>query len=339
MNKNKKTVLISNNDTFKWDHDGQKYCLHIMSDDDREDSPRDWSPVTTMACWHRRYTLGDKIENKGDPTDFWRNLVDETYSAEQLADAVMNGKVPGMRIAVHENEPEMADLYVTCDLGFGEGPKEYLQRDGVEFRYIGDYITEELSISQCMALMEPHAEWLPLWLYDHGGITMSCGTRSYPYNDAWDSGQVGWIVALKATLFKEGINELLLDENGEPIRIAHEHQQPDGTVTYTYSCEYKPLGEDNWRKVAIATMESDVKIYDQYLTGEVYGYQLYKADGVDDDGEIDWVEEDSCWSFYGDDLMTNGMLDNVGCGLKEALESGAYEEGEAKLHTCSHYTF
>jgi hypothetical protein len=40
---------------------------------------------------------------------------------------------------------------------------------------------------------------LPLFLYDHSGITMSTGSFSCP----WDSGQVGWIVCDEKTLRTE----------------------------------------------------------------------------------------------------------------------------------------
>ena len=56
------------------------------------------------------------------------------------------------------------------------------------------YYVEDLTIPQCQSLLYPYLVSLPLWLYDHGGITISCGDRVYPYNDRWDSGLVGWIV-------------------------------------------------------------------------------------------------------------------------------------------------
>lgn len=40
---------------------------------------------------------------------------------------------------------------------------------------------------------------LPLYLYDHSGITISTGR----FNDPWDSGQVGWIYMTPETLQKE----------------------------------------------------------------------------------------------------------------------------------------
>jgi len=38
-------------------------------------------------------------------------------------------------------------------------------------------------------ILEKHAVMLPLYVYEHGGITMSTGRFSCP----WDSGQAGWI--------------------------------------------------------------------------------------------------------------------------------------------------
>lgn len=38
---------------------------------------------------------------------------------------------------------------------------------------------------------------LPVWGYDHGGLAMKVGERSYPFNDRWDSGQLGIIFAPK----------------------------------------------------------------------------------------------------------------------------------------------
>lgn len=42
---------------------------------------------------------------------------------------------------------------------------------------------------------------LPLYLYDHSGISMST-SYSYPYNDRWDAGQVGWIYATREDMLK-----------------------------------------------------------------------------------------------------------------------------------------
>ena len=49
---------------------------------------------------------------------------------------------------------------------------------------------------------------LPLYLYDHSGITISTS----PFGDRWDSGQVGWIFISKNKVKKEGIDESKVEE-------------------------------------------------------------------------------------------------------------------------------
>lgn len=93
---------------------------------------------------------------------------------------------------------------------------------------------------------------LPLHLYDHSGITMSTSRFSCP----WDSGQVGYIYAT-------------------PDRVSREWGDgPDA------------------RDKAKACLEAEVKVYDQFLRGDVYGYQI-----ENDSGEV----LDSCWGYYGQD--------------------------------------
>lgn len=41
-----------------YEHEGVP--IQIYQDDSPGDTPRDWSNVGTMVCWHRRYDLGDR---------------------------------------------------------------------------------------------------------------------------------------------------------------------------------------------------------------------------------------------------------------------------------------
>lgn len=100
--------------------------------------------------------------------------------------------------------------------------------------------------------------WLPLYLYDHSGLSMSTG-RSYPFNCPWDSGQVGIIYADREMIFKEY-----------------------GSKKFTKRIKEK----------VYALLEVEVKTYNQWLTGDVYGYWI-----EDESGE----HLDSCWGFYGFD--------------------------------------
>ena len=131
--------------------------------------------------------------------------------------------------------------------------------------------------------------YLNLYLYEHSGITMSTTGFSCP----WDSGQVGIIYVDRDMVFKEF-----------------------GTRRFTKKLKYK----------VSQLLRHEVKAYDQYLTGDVYGYVV-----EDEDGE----NLDSCWGFYGFEYckqeaesaaqyqvraMLQGVAENVICvGMAAAV--------------------
>ena len=90
-------------------------------------------------------------------------------------------------------------------------------------------------------------------MYDHSGITIS----TYPFNDCWDSGRIGYIYVSMDDIKKEYDTDKITPELKEIIN---------------------------------RVLKGEVSEYDQYLTGDVYGYQL-----EDSSGEI----IDSCWGYYG----------------------------------------
>lgn len=321
-------------DTVKWNHNGKMYCLRIRMDELSE-GPREWDNITIMACWHRRYNLGDKIEDK-DPEAFWKRLVHENVPWSEVLAAAESGELEGIRVVKNSDNPELMDVYETYQIDSVLGKsdhKECLEYRGVDKETAAYYLEDDLGIGHCMTLMEPYAEWLPLWLYDHSGITMSCGARTGQFADRWDSGCVGWIVLLKKTVMDEVGVEYVLDENGERIKVEHKHE--NGQSTWSFLT--RPLTEETWRKRAVEIMKADVELYDQYLTGSVYGYVLYEAEPVEGDDSPDWNEVDSTWGYYGDDIIENGICDEVGNGLYEAIRSGMYQTGSAELETYSHW--
>jgi hypothetical protein len=104
---------------------------------------------------------------------------------------------------------------------------------------------------------------LPLYLYDHSGITMNTTGFSCP----WDSGQVGFIYVTKEKIRKEyGVKR-----NVTKKLIAR----------------------------IIGYLKNEVETYDNFLTGNVYGFKIMDAEGTD---------IDSCWGFYGDYSGEYGAL-------------------------------
>jgi hypothetical protein len=100
---------------------------------------------------------------------------------------------------------------------------------------------------------------LPIYIYEHSGITITARYEVYlRYPDKqWDAGQVGYIYVTADDIRKEyGV---------------------------------KRISQKLKKKVA-ELLVCEVSAYDQYLTGDVYGYVV-----KDETGE----HIDSCWGFFG----------------------------------------
>jgi hypothetical protein len=109
---------------------------------------------------------------------------------------------------------------------------------------------------------EDAAVILPLYLYDHSGITIS----TTPFSCRWDSGQIGFIFCTKK------------DMESEFIKLS---------------------GQDLIERCEVL-LKGEVETYDQYLTGDVYGYEIYELSTCDHGHEHEEFV-DSCWGFYGED--------------------------------------
>lgn len=119
---------------------------------------------------------------------------------------------------------------------------------------------------------------LPLYLYDHSGITMN----TTGFSCGWDSGQVGWIFVSKDKVKKEGIDESKVEEY----------------------------------------LRGEVFTYDQYLTGDVYGFVISEMSTCNQ-GHEHLKEVDSCWGFYGEDCCMEEAEDIVNSLIKHDLHEEA----------------
>jgi hypothetical protein len=115
---------------------------------------------------------------------------------------------------------------------------------------------------------------LPLYLYDHSGITISTS----PFSCPWDSGQVGFIYVTADSIRKE------------------------------YSV--KRISKKT-RELATSCLEQEVKTYDEYLTGQVYGF-------IVEDEEGNYL--DSCWGFYGLEYCREQAIESAKSQRKQAAK-------------------
>lgn len=110
--------------------------------------------------------------------------------------------------------------------------------------------------------------WLPVYMYDHSGVTISTS----PFSCPWDSGQLGIVYITYEKIIEEYDLKPLDPKTWEP--------------------------NDETREKALNLLKGEVSTYDNYLTGSVYGYRVEKLIDIDND---EWEETDSCWGFFGDD--------------------------------------
>lgn len=112
---------------------------------------------------------------------------------------------------------------------------------------------------------------LPVFAYIHSGVTISTS----PFSCPWDSGQCGFVYC-KAS-----------------------------------DAEDEWAGDSHFRANALRVLAGEVKTFDQYLTGDVYGYTI-----TDKDGDV----VDSCWGYYGIEYAEQEAL--------SALNYWATQQGE-----------
>ena len=237
--------------------------MEIVIDYDRDaENPRGWDNVGTMVCFHSRYTLGDK-HSYSSPEDALLSIleIDEDELPREY------------RCPDCEQTEQITSETETCS-HCGEGLDD-------DF-YSLDLM--ELSIDDLFTRLREKAYVLPLYLYDHSGITMNTGGFSCP----WDSGQVGFIYAMK---------DYADSETPDPVKY----------------------------------LEGEVKTYDQYLTGDVYGYTVEDPEG--------YAEEDSCWGFYGLDYCLEEAKGAADWMVKERTEKKIEEQIEEDRKSLLQYRF
>lgn len=117
---------------------------------------------------------------------------------------------------------------------------------------------------------------LPLFLFDHSGITISTTDAMFKACDGagWDWGQIGFIFVTR-----EKIDQEYADHGGRTNEQIEE------------------------------CLRNEVTVYDQYLTGDVYGFIMREPPCETCGGH--GKESESCWGFFGSDPLENGMSDRL----------------------------
>jgi len=218
------------------------YKIEIFPDSQNE-SPREWDNLGTMICFHRNYNLGDKHKYSG--------------ISEAVADIIKDHCT--------QEEKRSFILKKSKDLA-GYISRISQLRDLLKYQNNSDNDGLIDQIASWINLtpndLPDSIGWMPLYLYDHSGITMNTSG----FSCRWDSGQVGIIYCPLKKFISEG-------------------------------CQIK---DDETELQALERyLKGEVKTYDQFLTGDIYGFKIQKVKNCNCCGQDDSEEIDSCWGFYG----------------------------------------
>jgi hypothetical protein len=324
--------------------------VEVTQDTDPE-SPREWSNMTTMVCFHRKYNLGDKHNYSKDDYNSWQELAEAInytpamYDVKSTTEALLKlseGVIKTPKDIPRSLYSELEQLKGSSLLLRGEGltpeteeahtqllvairniesifkvvpypaktkallskiKAKVLDKDFAIQWYIivlfelsfyefsrGEswgvkHIAEqyhrvkkkrlaktasELELVKSMeSMLGAVAIIKPLYMYEHSGITISTS----PFSCRWDSGQIGWVFITKETAKEEYGDNLTDKELAEKLNDI---------------------------------LEAEVKTYDQYLTGDVYSFNIQTPD---DNG--DYEHYDSCSGFYGEESAYEAVLESL----------------------------
>lgn len=195
----------------------QKFTYEILNDEEPMNPRTEWDNLGTMVCFHNRYDLGDDVTKRNESPAEYR-----TRLAKDL-DSKLNDKIDWWENA-----------------GYDIARKRFST-----FEATSEYIDEKIQ-NLINKTLEKYILELPLYLYDHSGITISTSS----FSCQWDSGQVGFIYITKEKIEQEFGWKILTKARREKIE------------------KY---------------LRGEVECYDKYLTGEAYGYQVLDSEGEIED--------------------------------------------------------
>lgn len=289
---------MHDNETLKWSHDGKHYLLHARKSTGLT-SPRDfWGPeynaCVFVSTTESPIAFGDRGMTD-NPETFWRQCVRSWVSDSELYKAIVNHQLAGVEACPLYQYPDLVSVVVLTPAG--KPDMSFI----CEQTSLKDQLCDRLTVEQCMALMEPHAEWSAITVVHttHGRFVREFSLRRGPQ---WLKAH-GWVIISKEAV----MNTCMTAE-----------QQPDQLVP-----SFKPATEEDWRHHAEAVIMQEVAEYNAFLEGDIYDYDVYC------EGSTGWGLIQSYRNFFGPNITGTPLVKAVRCGLGEAIRDKTYERGEA----------
>ncbi|MCX7610241.1 MAG: hypothetical protein N2043_01465 [Ignavibacterium sp.] len=174
--------------------------------------------IAHFIFWHSRYNLGDKHYYKS-PREFLEDLAVKLISKDQL-DEIVEQKFSNVHYYFDEDTEKW---YITdgVDMLYDEAFNlldeafDYLETEKDFYR--NDEWSEQLSDEELMSIIKQNALIVPVYMYDHSGISLSM----IPFSCRFDSGQVGWAYVIHKDIKKHygEVNEKTLEDAKEALNF------------------------------------------------------------------------------------------------------------------------
>ena len=266
--------------------DGSVYRIRKEVDETAQDPLEDDGRLGTMACWHRRYNLGNE-QPKDDPHEWLAEQLryytsGKPHYGKPVYDYLLAGKGADCRLTVDGHTLKLEELtngrspeFMTTSATEAPAGFETGQLKNVPDWFLNDCCCALTTFGIIEVFKTLNFIFMPLYLMDHSGISISASD----FGDRWDSGQVGWIFTSK--------------EKAESLGVEWDE---------------KKIRE---------SMTAEVETYNKFLTGEIYGiiidkFDPWDADRPEDGGDEDFAEIESCWGFYEAEDMAGFVRDTIG---------------------------
>lgn len=169
--------------------------INIYYDFDPMNPCEDWDMLGSMACWHSRYNLGHE-QPKCEPDDFMVELAMEF-------DPTVEDRIDYWES--QEGWVRLMNKHITKEGGYNH---DSIQAASNECNKRIDSIIQKA--------LDKYYIILPLFLYDHSGITMNTSG----FNCPWDSGQVG-IIYISKKKAKEEFKWILMTKKRKEKSFKH----------------------------------------------------------------------------------------------------------------------
>lgn len=140
-------------------------------------NPREWDNLGTIAHWHRRYDLGERVDDEKDLFLMLARMVDED----------IDEKLERME-EIWENKSCIPDVSLSNDRD------AWLEARARKWNLFDMEVAKRLD-----RIVEKHYIMLPVYMYDRSGVTLN----TTGFSCRWDSGQVGWIYVSIADVKKQ----------------------------------------------------------------------------------------------------------------------------------------